>query len=495
MYVFKNAFKNITRARGRTILIFTLVLIIAISACISLTIKSSADKAKETAYSNMSVTAQIGVDRTLMMNNQSRDPEGMREMMELMSESMSIEEFEKYATSEYVENFYFTSSFSLNSIEDGIESYSLDNGMGNMQGGGGQMGGSILLNSAMGDFTVVGYSSHDAMTEFIDGTLAISEGTVFVEDDVDNLALISIEIATLNELEVGDTIELANPMKEDELIEVTVSGIFISESTDAFANDIYISYASLENICSSSELVAETVVDDMTGIERSTALTSRVDGTYVFESPEQLEAFEIDVENMGLDTTIYAVTSTDIDEFNRSMIPLDNLTSFTMFFFIVVLIIGAIILIVFNLFTIRERKYEIGVLAAIGMQKSKVAVQFLSEVIIVTFIAVLLGTGIGSIASAPIGEALLENQVQSIETESQEVNANFGGGFGGGREMGREEIFTNNVEYVDTIVASTDFNVLLQLMGIGILLSLIASSIGIISILRYDPLKILSERA
>ena len=53
--------------------------------------------------------------------------------------------------------------------------------------------------------------------------------------------------------------------------------------------------------------------------------------------------------------------------------PLKNLSTFATYFLIVVLIIGAVILIVLNIFNIRERKYEVGVMTAIGMKKGKVA--------------------------------------------------------------------------------------------------------------------------
>ena len=51
-----------------------------------------------------------------------------------------------------------------------------------------------------------------------------------------------------------------------------------------------------------------------------------------------------------------------------------------------------------------------------------------------------------------------------------------------------------DVEYLDSLNATTDFTVLMSLTGISILLTLIASSAGMISVLRYEPLKILSER-
>ncbi len=499
MYVFKNALKNITRAKGRTVLIFILVLVIAISACVALSIKSSAEKATQTAFENMSVTGQIEIDRTSMMNNNKRDPDAMKDMMQLMAQSLSKEELDLFATSSNVKDYYYSSTFSLNTTEDGIETYSLENEMPSMPNKGGQTGGS-MLNKSTGDFTVTGYASHSAMVDFINGTLSILEGAMFEENDALNSAVISMELALLNEIEVGDTITLVNPMKEDEFIEMTVSGIFTCETTDSYSNDIYISYSSLENICLNSESVAEMYTDERTGEEVSTAITSRIQGTYVFKSPENLEAFKIDLADMGLDTSVYTVVSSDITEFDKSILPLENLGDFTVVFFIVVLVIGAIILIVFNLFTIRERKYEIGVLAAIGMRKSKVAIQFLCEVLVVTFIAVFIGTGIGAVASKPIGDALLENQIQSIETENDNANNNFGGNFSGRPSMGKapmgmQENASADVEYIDTIATSTDFVVLIQLMGLGLLLSLVASSIGIVSILRYEPLQILSERS
>ena len=172
-----------------------------------------------------------------------------------------------------------------------------------------------------------------------------------------------------------------------------------------------------------------------------------------------------------------------------------------MIFFIVVLLIGGCILVIFNMFTVRERKYEIGVLAAIGMKKGKVALQFLTEAFLVTLVAIVIGTGVGAAASQPVGDYLLQEQVASVETTTQNTNQNFGGGFQG-MDNNRFQSMSNmgrpgtadNVEYLDSLNTTTDLTVLLSLMGISILLTLIASSVGMISVLRYEPLKILSER-
>ncbi len=472
-----------------------MVLIIAISACVSLTIKSSADEAKEEALANMSISAQIVIDRSSMMEGARENPENMSEMMRSFGEGLSLEEYEVYAEADSVQNFYYSASVGVNS-SDGIEPY--DSGSMSMPGPGRQG------EMSSGDFTITGYNSHNAMNSFIDGTTIISEGTMFDVEDTTNSASISQEVALLNDLEIGDSFKLVNPNNAEDIITVTVSSIFTCESTDSYANDIYMSYASIEKIIKNSETNEVMVTDEWTGTEVSSAFSLLVNPTYSLANPEALSTFEDEVVALGLDDETYMVSSTDLEAFEETMVPLENLSNFTMIFFIVTLLIGAIILIVFNLFTIRERKYEIGVLAAIGMRKSRVVLKFLTEVIVITFIAVAIGCIVGITISQPLSTSLLESQIESVTSSNEEMSNNFGGNFSGGGpggNPGRDSdggiggLPGGNVDYVDSIQTNFDVAILLQLMGLGILLSIIASIIGMVSILRYDPLKILSERS
>lgn len=501
MYIFKNALRNVLRAKGRSILIFVLVLIIAVSACVALSIQNSAERAKESSYESMSVTATIGTNRENMMSQMSADSESMMDIMELMNQSIELEELEIYAEADSVSDFYYSGIISLDIYDETLTSYSSDSSSMSMNMGMMESMEGMNFGYASGDFTITGYSSHDAMTEFVDGTLSISEGYVFYEGDTSNAVIISEEIALLNDISAGDTITLVNPSKEDELVELMVWGIFSCETTDSFANNMYMSIESLQAICDASAEDPDIYVDEDTEIEYTSEMSYQVSATYVFEDPTAYETFSTEAEALGLDLDSYSITSTDLTEFEESLVPLENLSNFTMISFVVVLLIGALILIVFNLFTVRERKYEIGVLAAIGMPKPKVAMQFITEVIIVTFVAILVGAGIGAVIANPLGDMLLESQIESTETQSNTVNANFGGNFSGaqggmpGMEMGSTGMFGSTVDYIDELNTSIDLLVMVQLMGLGLLLSVLASSVGIVSVLRYEPLKILSERA
>ena len=68
MYIIKNAFRCITRSMGRNVLIGIIALVIAVSACLGLSIRQSSENAKATALEGMSVTATISYDRSSMMS-------------------------------------------------------------------------------------------------------------------------------------------------------------------------------------------------------------------------------------------------------------------------------------------------------------------------------------------------------------------------------------------------------------------------------------------
>lgn len=77
MYLIKNALRCIGRSKGRNILIGIIALVIAVSACIGLSIRQAAESAKTSALEGMSVTATISYDRASAMGNMAGGRPGM----------------------------------------------------------------------------------------------------------------------------------------------------------------------------------------------------------------------------------------------------------------------------------------------------------------------------------------------------------------------------------------------------------------------------------
>lgn len=152
------------------------------------------------------------------------------------------------------------------------------------------------------------------------------------------------------------------------------------------------------------------------------------------------------------------------------------------------MLVGGVILVVLNIYHIRERKYEIGVLAAIGMNKRRIALQFICEIFIVTLMAIMLGCGIGAAASVPLTNTLL--QTQTVQTSATPKEGGPQIEFGG-RSKGMEK---ETVSYIQEISSAANGKVLLELGGIAILLTLLSAALAVLRILRYEPLNILSNR-
>ena len=538
MYIIKNALRCISRSKGRSILIGIIALVIAVSACIGLSIRQAAESAKENALDGMSVTATISYDRASAMGNMaggrpgmgggfsggSFDPSQLGDIMGKDS-SLALEEYQKYAQAESVQDFYYTltayfnGSENFNPVSDETEdSDSSESTSGSFPGGfPGGMGG--MNFGASGDFSIIGYSSDSSMTAFINGNASIVDGSMFEEGTSELVCVISEELAMYNSLSVGDTIIITNPNLDTESYTLTVAGIYTSSENNDFsmsmfgasqdpANRIYMSANALQAVLDLSEDNSTTTTDDY-GRESESKVTGTLSATYIFADVASYEEFEEEVRTLGLDES-YTVSSSDISAFESSLAPLNTLSTMAGWFLIVILIIGGIILVVLNIFNVRERKYEVGVLTAMGMKKWKVAAQFICEILMVTMLAVVIGAGIGAVSSVPVTNALLEGQAQSQSNQQSQMEQNFGrpgdfgGGFTGGNmpsdrpDMGGKNPFGDMLggaaDYITEVDSAMNLTVVFQMIGVGLLLTLIASAASVLFIMRYDPLKILANR-
>lgn len=572
MYILKNALRCIGRSKGRNILIGIIVLVIATSACIGLSIRQAAVDAKQSTLDGMVITASIGYDQEKRKEDMSQgmqgfDPQGgerpdFSNLKGFTDTSLSLDEYKVYAEASTVKDFYYISGIYVNgddnlwpvtsdsaSSEDEAQEEETtqyeDDFMSGFQGGlGGGMGmppgGFDFRQGAIdSDFTLKGFSSDVAMP-FADGSSYVSEGETFAEGTSDFDCVISEELAEYNALAVGDTITIVNPANEDETYELKITGLFVdpdagsslssirSVANEDPMNHIYVSYTVLESIVGMSEDNAVEVTDERTGRVTTSSFTdgfeSSLKATYVFADPDSYYTFEEDVRTLGLDES-YVVSSTDLSAYENSIVPLDSMSTMTGVFLIVVLIFGAVILIVLNIFSVRERKYEIGVLTAMGMKKSKVAVQFITEIFMISIIAVIIGIVIGGVSSLPISNALLKSQVAAQQAEQAEKAESFGGpmdgdfggrgqfaggsgGFGGGFDMGNmpegmpedipdggfEGMLSDANNYISEVNSAMNLTVVFRMLLIAVGLTLVAGGASVLFIMRYEPLKILANR-
>lgn len=481
MYILKNAITSITRNKGRNILIGIIIMIISASVAVTLAINNTASSLIKSYKEKFQVEATISINRENMMKDfnpedKESSKSNMKEMFSLAN-NISVSDIEKYADSKYVKSYYYTQTVGVNANIEKAEMTSnsnndmmdkrKDNNDDNKEG------------ETTTDFNLKGYSSYDAMSEFVSGNYKVTDGEVFEDFDSNN-CLINSELATLNNLKVGDTITVTDTASN--IYDLVISGIYEEkEDTDSgmkmFAN-------SANTIITSSNFISK-----MSETNQDLAVTTSP--TFILTSSAVVDKFSSELTSKGLNENL--TVQTNLDQVENATSTISNVKTFAVTFLIITLIIGAVVLLIINMINIRERKYEIGVLRTIGMKKSKVCLQFVLELLIVAFASLLLGAFTGAMVSVPVSNSLLKNEITASQESSNDIQENFG--HGGNKQNDRKFNGVANVEVFDSIDATVDMKVLLELLGIGLSLTLISSLSAILSIEKFSPLTILKERS
>ena len=519
MYIFKNAWKNIIRNKSRNILLGIIVIVISCAVSVTLAIRGSANSIVDAYSEQYNIEATIGTNRQKLMESFKEESSSQEDMINQFNdiENLSIEEIDNYGNSEYVSSYYYTYSVNMDGkdIKEATDSLvkettktetttkSWGNGMPTRPGGPSGRGGSTTTKkttttekifndkAADGAFNLVGYSSYESMSEFIGGTYTITSGSVFT-DITSNEAIVSSELATLNELEVGDKITMVNPYATSKTYELVISGIY--EDSSESASDMRNMFSNSANKIITTSTIIEKMVND------SDKLSLVVTPTFVVDSEENLEMFKAEVTEKGLSE--YLEVTDNLEEVTGATESIVNVRTFATTFLVITLVIGGVVLLVINMINIRERKYEIGVLRTVGMKKSLVISQFVTELLAVSIVGLMIGALCGSFVSVDLANNLLENEISNANEQVNNINKNFGG-MRPSSTRGDDFKFVGNnkisgivnINQIDSIEAVVDFEVLVKLLLIGIALTMFSSISACISIARFSPLTILKERS
>lgn len=517
MYILKNSLVSIIRNKGRNILIGIIILVIAASSTVTLAIRNTANRLVKNYEESHDIIANISFDRKGMSSNFKGGEDAKKENIEAFNniESFTIDDIKNYGNSEYLKGFYYLYATSLNSdsltkatdsfeyeVEDRqttTSSTSKTTGGNSGKVPGEEFGGrerhttinnnttTVITKSKevfqssrnlTGDFEIDGYSSYEAMTDFISGTYKITDGEM-ITDFESFECVINSELATLNEITVGSKIVFKNPNNSEKTYEFTVTGIYTDNSNTDDTKNMY--SGSANKIITGSGVTHLLVQDDST-------LTTNITPSFIIDSKDVVDLFIEEVKQKGLNE--YYTINTNLEELENATKSIENVKTFATTFLVITLIISSIVLFVINMINIRERKYEIGVFRTIGVSKFKLTMQFVLELLIVSIIMLTIGATCGSYLSKPIGNMLLQNEIEDTQAGEQEISNNFGKGPMDMRFNGNKQI-----EEISTIDAVVDVNVVIELLGIGILLTLISSLASMISIIKFSPLTILKERS
>lgn len=513
MYIFKNAYLNIARAKGRNILIGLIIMAITVGACITITINKSGNALVNTYKESNPLEISLNLDTMSYRNATDEEKEAF--------ELLDVDTINEIGSLDMVTGYYYTMQSSLNS--DDIEAISYDDLFAKPSDSEDSdttssattdttkqapTGGGNFMSS--GDYTIIAYSDISYDEDFVDGNKKITDGTMIDKDNTDNSIVISEELATENDLAVGDTVTFINTNDDTITYDLEVVGIYeIVTDTTASVGPGRMQGSSSNQIYTNLTVLNQIVEDDGTDTE-SYSMSSSISSNF-YIAYEDLDSFTSAVRDLGVSD--YYTINTNEDEITATLEPIKSIASFSLTFLIVILVVGGIVLTIINLFNIRERKYEIGVLRAIGMTKSKVTMQLVSEIFIVALMALIVGTTAGTLLSQPVSNYMLANEIESYTTSQSDISENFGGegfsrpGFSGSEDSssssgsttapsnkGQATTIVSADDYVSSLEVHTDFITIIELFGVSLLLTIISGVTAVMFVNKYEPNKILQNR-
>ena len=347
MYVMQNTLKNLGRNKGKNILLGIIVFSRIVTTVVTMAI-SRATSAVIAEYKQ-----QFDSEVSFKMN-----PTKASSAMEYRS--MGNEELLTLGQSDTLQKTQWTAI--VCGKPEGLKALDEDTENGySISGPIGESG-----EPSTGEITVIVYASDrsDIGDDFKTGIREIVDGRVYEKAGE---CIVSQPFAELNSLSVGDKFTV----NDDTGIpcELTVSGIFRDDSMTGDNTPTIYNFVQMPTTNRYNEILTGFNTYTDTAWRNSKSSNTDVMPVYYLKSPDLLDRFNKEAHDLGIPD--YYEAQTDTLSYNRIVGPVEGLAGVAKTFLIIVLALGSALLILVSILAMRERKYEIGVLRAMGMKKSQ----------------------------------------------------------------------------------------------------------------------------
>lgn len=432
----KNAFLSLKKNIGKTILLFVIIVVITNLVIAGLSVQSATQKSMDQIRSSLGNDVTLSVDFRNMMKN--------REPGEAVSNETSLTTTmaDSLKDLKYVESYNYQISTSADS--DSISAVENESDNSNNQQDTNKPNDQPEQASNQGDFTISANTTMEYLDSFTNSNYTLTDGRLLTSDDANtNNCVIETNLASDNDLSVGDTFTITTTVNDETIIqELTIVGIYEIQSTNEiggahFNNPVNTIYTDL------------SIGQTLTGSSEN--ITSAI---YYLDDPKNAEAFVW-----------------------------------------IVVIAGSAILCLILALTIRNRYYEIGVLLSLGQSKVKIITQQLIEIGLIAVVAFVISLGTGQLTSHYMGnmlESSSSSNVMQMDQKGDQSNDNQQKN----NTKTKENFLGNMMEgpsNQELDVSITGENVI-QLAGVTAAICIVSIAVPAAYVLRLTPRQILSRK-
>ena len=351
------------------------------------------------------------------------------------------------------------------------------------------------LNNKIYARTVAGTENNSF---FQSGIMELTEGK-HITGNESNAAVISRDMADQNSLQIGDSISL----QADEEAEVRIIGIYeIRKPDPAYAS--VVTYEKLENQIFIDTSALQDLFGDMP--------VGFYEVAFSVYDPAQLDSIMSEVKGLSaIDWRAFEVTA-DNQTYLDAAAPLQKLQALVSSIIWVIALVSTVILSLILAMWGRSRIHETGVLLSLGIGKMKIIGQYLAEVLMIAVIAFGCSYFTSSAVAGQLANGLLQQNIPASEEQAAGVTITKKDGFSedvvvsikddsalsdmpSGQDTAPEvEVAADGAEADrEQISVTIDFYNMLQLYLIGIIVIILSVGISSLSVMRLKPREILSK--
>lgn len=349
------------------------------------------------------------------------------------------------------------------------------------------------LLGSYGDFnsTVTAYASTNTAFDsyFAGGYLELAEGRHVTGEDK-NAVMISRELAEKNGLKVGDRLilhmsefkaSMVGIDPEETKLEVEIVGLFHA----TVKSSATLSNWSMDNAIYTTMNVVRYVRPDTPeeGYEKI---------SFYVDDPAELDRIVEQVKNLpDIDPTDFIIQSDSSAA--AVMEPLSNMDRLVSVLILLVLLVGAVILYLILGSRMKERVHESGIFLSLGFSKRSIAGQYLAEVLIIALLAFPLAVAVSGVIAETVGSQLFDYALGGTASEGEKE---LPGTYVDGNAIMSSGDFAPEFESqgsLTQIEVEIPASAILVLYAVGFAIICISVVMAALPVLRMKPREILSQ--
>jgi len=480
MGTIKRAFLYVTRKKGKSILLFFILLVMATFVLTGLSIAKSSQEAQQ------NLREALGGEFQMVADLSDSNPYAKK----IVDSEGNAELYTEYPITREIIDTVMTIN--------GIKSYNAETHMfvsTNLDIFPGNVPMKAEYNNLIYAWSVIDTQNNNF---FQSEKFNLIEGNHITENEK-NVAIISNALAEKNGLKLGDTISI----ESDGTVTVKIIGIYEILKSDPLYENI-VTYERAENQIFIDFQTLQTLFGNIPAGFESV--------TFNVSDPAQLNHIISDVKNLSsIDWRAFEVI-TNNETYLEAAAPLQKVQTLVTTMIIVIALVSAIILSLVLTMWGRSRIHETGIFLSLGIAKVKIISQYLTEVLMIA----VLAFGFSYLTSNTVANQLANGLLQQTTSTSEEqagIVTQLKDGYSSDdisitikdssalSDIPQQQ--ENNVDVeISTVEAETEGTQLhttvsiynmLQLYIIGITIIILSVGVSSLTILRLKPQEILSK--